>query len=197
MITNHFTAKKVIKPTITKPLETTSSMWLTKVSESTPSFGIFYKSAAWGRDGVLFIIGDRDADLKAAIVVSKYDYNAQVLSAFVSISVPSDVNSIAISPCSGKIAVAEGKDTEDSIGRVSLWIASDSAWRSTQNFTVKNTSMIHSVAWSSHGGTSQLAVGSHQHCEIGISSVVWGIPNSYLIRYIINTYLKRHRLGVD
>ncbi len=28
-------------------------------------------------------------------------------------------------------------------------------------------------------------------------SVVWGIPNSYLIRYIINTYLKRHRLGVD
>ena len=29
------------------------------------------------------------------------------------------------------------------------------------------------------------------------SSVVWGIPNSYLIRYIINTYLKRHRLGVD
>ncbi len=33
--------------------------------------------------------------------------------------------------------------------------------------------------------------------EIGEASVVWGIPNSYLIRYIINTYLKRHRLGVD
>ena len=31
----------------------------------------------------------------------------------------------------------------------------------------------------------------------GRTSVVWGIPNSYLIRYIINTYLKRHRLGVD
>ena len=29
------------------------------------------------------------------------------------------------------------------------------------------------------------------------TSVVWGIPNSYLIRYIINTYLNRHRLGVD
>ncbi len=29
------------------------------------------------------------------------------------------------------------------------------------------------------------------------TSVVWGIPNSYLIRYIINTHLKRHRLGVD
>ena len=29
------------------------------------------------------------------------------------------------------------------------------------------------------------------------TSVVRGIPNSYLIRYIINTYLKRHRLGVD
>ncbi len=29
------------------------------------------------------------------------------------------------------------------------------------------------------------------------ASVVWGIPNSYVIRYIINTYLKRHRLGVD
>jgi hypothetical protein len=33
--------------------------------------------------------------------------------------------------------------------------------------------------------------------EIMQTSVVWGIPNSYLIRYIINTYLKRHRLGVD
>ncbi len=31
----------------------------------------------------------------------------------------------------------------------------------------------------------------------GRSSVVWGIPNSYLIRYIINTHLNRHRLGVD
>jgi hypothetical protein len=44
------------------------------------------------------------------------------------------------------------------------------------------------------------------NCKLGPSdtqqhtpqtSVVWGIPNSYLIRYIINTYLKRHRLGVD
>jgi hypothetical protein len=29
------------------------------------------------------------------------------------------------------------------------------------------------------------------------SSVVWEIPNSYLIRYIMNTHLNRHRLGVD
>ncbi len=33
--------------------------------------------------------------------------------------------------------------------------------------------------------------------ELAPSSVVWGIPNSYLIRYIMNTYLNRHRLGVD
>jgi WD40 repeat protein len=183
MITNHFPStkkQKVIKPTIIKPLETTSSMWLTKVSESTPSNGIFYKSVAWGRDGALFTIGNRDADIKAAIIVSKYDYNAQVLSAFVSICVPSDVNSIAISPCGGKIAVAEGQDTEDSIGRISLWVAADSVWRSTQNFTVKNTSMVHSVAWSSHGGASKLAVGSHQHGEIGLWS---DTPGQLLLAY--------------
>ncbi len=29
------------------------------------------------------------------------------------------------------------------------------------------------------------------------TSVVWGIPNSYLFRYIIGTYLNRHRLDVD
>jgi len=33
--------------------------------------------------------------------------------------------------------------------------------------------------------------------DIVPSSVVWGIPNSYLIRYIMNTHLNRHRLGVD
>jgi hypothetical protein len=30
-----------------------------------------------------------------------------------------------------------------------------------------------------------------------VTTVDWDIPNSYLIRYIINTHLNRHRLGVD
>jgi hypothetical protein len=37
----------------------------------------------------------------------------------------------------------------------------------------------------------------YMHIHAYLSSVVWGIPNSYLTRYIINTHLNRHRSGVD
>ncbi len=48
-------------------------------------------------------------------------------------------------------------------------------------------------------GPSESQLGLHSGSGPGrhSTSVVWGIPNSYQIRYIINTHLNRHRLGVD
>jgi hypothetical protein len=61
-----------------------------------------------------------------------------------------------------------------------------------------NVENVLNTSFSRRGEASLVVMLAERHTHSSLrASMGWGIPNSYLIRHIINTHLKRHRLGVD